>query len=207
MGGGWAAEARDFASLPLQPCRGGAYPVHRVSQTQKQLLYALGLAVVIGIVGRIVALYVNTDPALAPLFYIGTAVAAAIGGITVVGGGGASLGGVIDAIRRASAGERPSPPSGASGELARAYEEIAALADHRRSETKELASLSDLRRSEAKELGKRKDELAHAERALEDLTGKLGEGVTLQASAAEETSRGIRAAPTASARSRSTWKR
>jgi methyl-accepting chemotaxis protein len=57
---------------------------------------------------------------------------AVVGAIAVVLGGGASgpgVDGLVEAVRRASRGEAPAAPPGATGEIARAYEELASLAD------------------------------------------------------------------------------
>ena len=119
------------------------------------------------------------------LFYVPAqtyAIAVAIVGAAALlfagGGAPAQLGGVTDAIRRAASGERPPAPAGATGELARTYEELAALADRRARETADHA--------------KRSRELDDAEHTLEDVTRRLSEGVTMQVTASEETTKLIR---------------
>src|SRR3984885_15152137 len=111
------------------------------------------------------------------------AIVVAIAGAGVIlfagsGAGGAQLGGITDSIRRASSGERPTSPAGATGELARTYEELGALADRRARETADHA--------------KRSRELDDAEHTLEEVTRRLSEGVTMQVTASEETTKLIR---------------
>src|SRR5437867_1567299 len=106
---------------------------------------------------------------------------AAVGAIAYNGGGGAtgaSVEGLSDAVRRAIAGERPSPPPGATGEVARAFDELSALADKRKKETADVAQ--------------RHADLEASERTLEEATRKLNDGVALQIAAADETTKLIK---------------
>jgi methyl-accepting chemotaxis protein len=92
----------------------------------------------------------------------------AVGAALMAGGGPQQdLGGVIDGVRRARRGDRPSVPSGASADVARLYEELARLAED-----------EDKRNRAQKE----------AQEDLEGLSRKLQEGIGMQLSAAKETS-------------------
>ncbi|HWL84264.1 MAG TPA: methyl-accepting chemotaxis protein [Polyangiaceae bacterium] len=94
------------------------------------------------------------------------------------GGRGANLAPIADAIGQVARGQRPVLPAGATAEVARLYDELTKVVDAR-----------------ARELGEhtaRDTDLAEAERALDEVGRRLVEGVSVQASAAEETSRLIR---------------
>ncbi len=135
-------------------------------------LVAAGLLVAIG-VG--IALLVPTQN-----FAVVIAIAGAAS-VVFAGRGpsaGVSLGGLGEAIRRATTGERPTAPAGTTGELAAVYEELGNLAERRTRETAEHE--------------KRNRELDEAEHTLEDVARKLSEGVTMQVSASEETTKLIR---------------
>jgi methyl-accepting chemotaxis protein len=111
------------------------------------------------------------------------AIAVAIAGAAALlyagtGSSGVAVGGLADAIRRAAGGERPQAPPGTTGELARAFDE--------------LSSLADRRAREAADQGKRTRDLDEAEQTLEDVARKLSEGVSMQVSASEETTKLIR---------------
>ncbi len=97
--------------------------------------------------------------------------------LTMQTGGAPSLGGLIDAVRNASNGEKIRTPENASPEMARIFEEIATVAAQRR---KELAA------AEARQV-----DVNEAEKVLADLTRKLGDGVSTQLAAAEETAKQI----------------
>ncbi len=90
-------------------------------------------------------------------------------------GGGVELQGLVDAIQRATGGERVAPPPGVSLEVARLYDELSQMANARRKETTELAA--------------RRDELTASERALDEVAQRLAEGLKTQVSATDETSR------------------
>jgi methyl-accepting chemotaxis protein len=107
-----------------------------------------------------------------------TAVAAicAVGGVVGVffsasGGGGQDLGAVVDGLRRARRGDRPAPPSGADAETARLFDELGRVAE---------------------EEEKRARAQKEAQEALEGLSKKLLDGISLQLSATDETSRLIK---------------
>ncbi|WP_394843785.1 methyl-accepting chemotaxis protein [Pendulispora brunnea] len=94
------------------------------------------------------------------------------------GGGTEQLGPIADALRQVANGQRPVLPAGANPQLAHAFDELAKVMDAR---TRELG-----------EHTARDTDLAEAERALDEVGRRLVEGVSLQASAAEETSKLIR---------------
>ncbi len=85
---------------------------------------------------------------------------------------------LIEAIRRASRGDAPAAPPGASGAALKMYEELARVSDEMRvHETREKQTVADTR---------------EAVQALDELLKKLGDGVTTQLSASEETARSIK---------------
>ncbi|HEY8039265.1 MAG TPA: methyl-accepting chemotaxis protein [Polyangiaceae bacterium] len=89
-----------------------------------------------------------------------------------------SLQGLIDAARRAGAGDKPSIPSQASGELLRVYEALAAIAEKRRDDRAEVES--------------KRQQLEENERMLEEIAHRLDANVATQVTAANETSRLIK---------------
>lgn len=107
---------------------------------------------------------------------------AIIGAAAVVfagmGGGGANVAGLADAARKAAAGERVATPTDATGELARIYDELAALSEARK---KEKAALTQ-----------RREEVDELERTLEESARRLSDAVSTQLTATDETSRLIR---------------
>ncbi|WP_394823466.1 methyl-accepting chemotaxis protein [Pendulispora albinea] len=94
------------------------------------------------------------------------------------GGGTEHLGPLGDAIRQVAGGQRPVLPARATPELARIYDE--------------LTKVVEARSRELTEHNARDTDLAEAERALDEVGRRLVEGVSLQVSAAEETSKLIR---------------
>ncbi|HVJ89424.1 MAG TPA: methyl-accepting chemotaxis protein, partial [Labilithrix sp.] len=90
--------------------------------------------------------------------------------VFLAGGGGPTqdLGSVLDGIRRARRGDRPSPPVGASPELARVFDDLGRFAEE-----------EERRARDAKE----------TQEQVESLTRKLQEGVQLQVSTVDETTR------------------
>jgi methyl-accepting chemotaxis protein len=132
------------------------------------LLIGLGLAVLF------------YPAAQSPTAAVVVALVGAVALLSVGAGGGSSpaLGALGDAIRRATTGERPAVPAGATGEIARAYEELGALADRRG--------------REAADHSKRSRDLDQAEKTLEEVARNLSQGITLQVSASEETTKLIR---------------
>jgi methyl-accepting chemotaxis protein len=107
---------------------------------------------------------------------------ALVGAIAVVfaGGGPAapSLQGFVDAARRAGTGEKPSIPPNTTGEVLRAYEALAAIAEHRRKDAAEIAA--------------KHGQMTEYERTLEEVAQRLESNVQTQVNAANETSRLIR---------------
>ena len=109
---------------------------------------------------------------------------ALIGAIAVVfaGLGGAASGpglqGLVDAARRAGAGEKPSIPPQTTGETLRLYEALLAVAEQRRKDHGELAA--------------KRDQMSDYERSFEEVASRLESNVQTQVNAANETSRLIR---------------
>jgi methyl-accepting chemotaxis protein len=98
---------------------------------------------------------------------------AAAGGVIAVfmsssGGPGHDVGAIVDGLRRAKRGDRPSPPIGASPELSRVFDDLARLAE---------------------EEEKRARDAKDAQEQFDLLARKLQEGVQLQVTAADDTSR------------------
>lgn len=142
---------------------------------QRQSLLPLLSAVLLG---GFVGFFVARDAQYAQFAGIVGALVAAGTMLVTLPSGGPSLTGLIDAIRRAEDGERVTAPAGATGDLLRVYEELAAVVD--------------ARRSEAKDAGKKRADLEEAERVLEELTRKLNEGVAQQIASTDDTVRKIR---------------
>jgi methyl-accepting chemotaxis protein len=136
--------------------------------TSKQLIGAL----IVFVAAALGAIYMKD--AMVPILGIGIVGAVAV----IMVGGGSSFEGLADAVRRSTKGDRPQAPANASGEVLRFFDELGALADHRKTERTTLAA--------------REKDVAEAERALEEITKKLSEGVTTQLGAAEETSKQIK---------------
>src|SRR5579859_6072810 len=91
---------------------------------------------------------------------------------------GAANDAVIDAIRRAGRGEAPVAPPGAPNTVLKMHEELGKVADELRAhEARERQTVADTR---------------EAVQALDELLKKLGDGVTTQLSASEETARSIK---------------
>src|SRR5207237_109507 len=109
------------------------------------------------------------------------AVAGGIFGVLYAGTGsttGPANDALIEAIRRASRGDAPAAPPGASGAALKMYEELARVSDEMRvHEAREKQTVADTR---------------EAVQALDELLKKLGDGVTTQLSASEETARSIK---------------
>ena len=110
----------------------------------------------------------NIAFAAAAIVFVLGFVAAGVAGSS---GQGHEIGAVVDAVRRARRGDRPSAPAGASAELARVFDDLGRIAD---------------------EEEKRGREAKDAQEQLESLTKKLQEGVQLQVTAADDTSRLVR---------------
>jgi methyl-accepting chemotaxis protein len=134
---------------------------------QKALLGALIAAGV-----AVLAYFVTRDSRdmvqLAIMCGIGGAV-----GAYVAGSGGATqdVGAIVDGVRRARRGDRPIVPSGATADTARLFDELARIADDEE---------------------KRGRSQKEAQEDLEGLAKKLQDGIGMQLSAADETSRLIK---------------
>ena len=105
------------------------------------------------------------------------AVACAVGGVIAAfmaasgGSGTQDVGAIVDGVRRARRGDRPIVPSGASADTARLFDELARIAD------------------DEEKRGRLQKE---AQEDLEGLAKKLQDGISMQLSAADETSRLIK---------------
>jgi methyl-accepting chemotaxis protein len=93
-------------------------------------------------------------------------------------GGGAAVGGLIDAARGAGTGDKPVVPPQATGDVLRVYEALATLADQRRRDQSDLAA--------------KHEKMAEDERALAEVAQRLESNVHGQVNAANQTSRLIR---------------
>ncbi|MDP9037068.1 MAG: methyl-accepting chemotaxis protein [Myxococcota bacterium] len=103
----------------------------------------------------------------------------AVGSIVYSGvGGGASLGGLIGAVRRASSGEAPSIPPQATGDALLVYEALVALAAQRTRDRDEV--------------GARRDQIGQYEHAFDEIATRLEANAKSQAGSAEQTSRLIK---------------
>jgi methyl-accepting chemotaxis protein len=133
--------------------------------TSKQLFGILAV-VVVGLAAPYVA------PTAAQVG-IAAAIVAAVA-IAMSGGGaaGANVSGLTDAMRRAALGERVAAPPGATPEVARVYDELAALADARKKELRDLET--------------RQETTAQLERSLGDESKRLTDGVNAQVAASAE---------------------
>jgi methyl-accepting chemotaxis protein len=81
---------------------------------------------------------------------------------------GQDVGAVMDGLRRARRGDRPSPPVGSSPDVARIFDDLARLAEEEEKRTREAKDVQE---------------------QFESLTKKLQDGVQMQTSAADDTSR------------------
>jgi methyl-accepting chemotaxis protein len=106
-------------------------------------------------------------------------IAAQVGGVVLVlglagaflansGGTTQDVGAIVEGLRRARRGDRPSPPMGASPEIARVFDDLARISE---------------------EEEKRQRDGKDAQEQLETLARRLQEGVQQQVSAADDTSR------------------
>jgi methyl-accepting chemotaxis protein len=133
------------------------------------------VALLIVVASQVVAVFLVKDAG---------AIAGIVGGIAAVlyasygtGGGGVSPA-LVEAVKRANRGDAAPIPEGASGAGRQLYEELAHVAESIRvHEERERQTAGDLR---------------EAMQALDDLLKKLGDGVTTQLSASEETARSIK---------------
>jgi methyl-accepting chemotaxis protein len=127
----------------------------------------IGLAIAVG--AAIVAFVLAKD-------ITQVAAVCAVGGVVGVilassGGGSHDVGAIVDGVRRARRGDRPIVPSGATPETARLFDELSRIADDEE---------------------KRGRSQKEAQDDLEGLAKKLQEGISMQLSAADETSRLIK---------------
>jgi methyl-accepting chemotaxis protein len=144
--------------------------------TSKQI-GSIALVLALGVIGMMV---VNAAPVsfAGPIVILVAFVAA--GALVTAGGGGGATGldGMADAIRRAGEGERPSPPASASPEVSRLYDELASMAER-------------IRKHEA-EIEAKAENLHNTEQSLEEVTRRLNDGVSMQLSATDDTTKLIK---------------
>ena len=127
----------------------------------------IGLAIAVG--AAIVAFVLAKD-------ITQVAAVCAVGGVVGVmlaasGGGPQDVGAIVDGVRRARRGDRPIVPAGATAETARLFDELARIADDEE---------------------KRGRSHKEAQEDLEGLAKKLQDGISMQLTAADETSRLIK---------------
>src|SRR5437868_3639405 len=60
--------------------------------------------------------------------------------VAATGAAPVSMSGLVEAARRAAAGERPNVPTDASGDMLRVYETLSALSEQRRKDADELGA-------------------------------------------------------------------
>jgi methyl-accepting chemotaxis protein len=144
--------------------------------TSRQWVSLFGLVVAAGIL--VAAKDAGSYATYLLLFGVLGVLAAAIYGFSGAHGGNPSLDGMVDAIRQASQGEKPTVPAGATGQLARMYDELTHFA-----ETVAEQKEHDL---------KAEQYTREAVESLDELVRKLGEGVTAQLASSDETARSIK---------------
>jgi len=115
------------------------------------------------------AYYLRTDATLAGVLAFALAMAAVIASSS--GGGQEDIGSIVDGVRRARRGDRPTPPTGASADVARVFDELARVADDEEKRTRTQREQQE---------------------DLEGLSKKLQDGIGAQLSAADETARLIK---------------
>ncbi len=138
----------------------------------------IALLLALGVIGMMVVNAGFTAFAGPTVILVAIAGSAAI---LMAGGGGSTVTGLDamgDAIRRAGGGERPNAPATATPEVSRLFDELSSLADR-------------IRKHEA-EVGGKQADLQSTERTLEEVTKRLNEGVSMQLSATDETTKLIR---------------
>ena len=131
----------------------------------------VGAIVVIAVaVGLAYFMAQGRDPNQIALQIIGVVgVGGAVGVLVSSAGGSAQdVGTVVDGLRRARRGDRPSPPIGATPEIARLFDDLARIAEEEEKRTRDAREAQD---------------------QIESLAKKLHEGVQMQVAAAEDTSR------------------
>ncbi len=99
-------------------------------------------------------------------------------GVVFASAGGPSqdVGAVVEGLRRARRGDRPSPPIGATPEVARLFDDLARIAEEEEKRTRETREAQD---------------------QIDSLAKRLQEGVQMQVAAAEDTSRLVKDIATA----------
>jgi methyl-accepting chemotaxis protein len=121
----------------------------------------------------LIAAFLQKDSAA---YIAGVAVVGAIA-IAIAGASSASapIEGIVEAARRAAAGDKLSVPSQATGETLRLYEVLTSVADERRKDRESLAAI--------------RSQMVEYEGMLEESAQRLETNVETQRSAADETSR------------------
>jgi methyl-accepting chemotaxis protein len=142
----------------------------------KQAISFLAVFVAAGVAG---SMFRDTLPAIFGISFV------ALVAMLYAGGGAAAvpLDGLFEALKKASEGGRVAAPPGTTGQLAALYDELGRFAGERRRELGER---------EAKD-----KEVVEAEVALDQLAHKLAETVSVQVSAAEDTTKLIKDLTTA----------
>jgi len=143
---------------------------------------SIALVIALGVIGML-AVNAGMQAFAGPAIMLVALVAA--GALLMNGGGGnpAGLDGLGDAARRAATGERPSAPVNASPEIARVYEELGQVADRARKHEAELTA--------------KQADLHATEMTLEEVTRRLNDGVSMQLTATDDTTKLIKDMTTA----------
>jgi len=120
-----------------------------------------------------------------------------VGGLLAVflGAGGTGpavdLGPVVEGIRRARRGDRPSAPTGASPDVSRLFDELGRMADDEERRVRETKEDEDKRARATADVEERRvrdaRDAVDVREQLEVVSKKLAEGVSLQSTAASET--------------------
>jgi methyl-accepting chemotaxis protein len=141
-------------------------------------LGSIAVIVLLGVACMMVANAPGTQAFTGPMIIVLALVAAAALVMSGGGGGASGLEGMGEAIRRAAGGERPNAPATASPEVSRLYDELASMAERiRKHETEFETKQADLQTTE---------------QTLEEVTRRLNEGVSMQLSATDETTKLIK---------------
>jgi methyl-accepting chemotaxis protein len=112
----------------------------------------------------------SKDPGQLAATMAGVVALAGVVAVFLSGGGGPTqdIGSIADGLRRARRGDRPSPPHGASPDVARLFDDFGRIAEEEEKRAREAKEAAD---------------------QFENLTRRLQEGVQLQVAAADDTSR------------------
>jgi methyl-accepting chemotaxis protein len=138
---------------------------------------SIALVLGAGVVGMLL-MVAGLQAFAGPLIMVVAILGAGVLIVSGVGGGPSGVEGLGEAVRRSVAGERPHAPANASPEVGRIYDELSSLADRIQKRESEL---------EAKHT-----DLLNTERTLEEVTRRLNEGVSMQLSATDETTKLIK---------------